>query len=302
MEPENKEKPVETNPNLAPFPSQTPPNLDYNITNYPREKDKPRKPKNIRLLSIIVSVILFLLVFISAGAIGYFSGNINRYYLVLDQIKNFIRPKSLINNPSPTPSSNPNSSGSADISETATWQTFSDRNLSFKYPNSWKGVGFSANSGYIETQSKNRFYLEVIESSTPSLTEWLQSYDIANQNTFQVQSSKTDTVNNHTVIQRNEYDIESDTTYLASYFQSEQVSVIRVKIMPTPGNILGSDEQTYNQILSTLAFTNSSTNDSSANCTYNGKTYKNGEGFTDKCNSCSCENGQVACTLIACPE
>ena len=38
-------------------------------------------------------------------------------------------------------------------------------------------------------------------------------------------------------------------------------------------------------------------------CNYNGKIYKPGEGFkdVDGCNSCSCENGQVSCTLMACP-
>lgn len=36
-------------------------------------------------------------------------------------------------------------------------------------------------------------------------------------------------------------------------------------------------------------------------CQYNGKTYKDGETVSiDKCNSCSCDNGQVACTLMAC--
>ncbi|HBC45160.1 TPA: hypothetical protein DCZ81_03275 [Candidatus Collierbacteria bacterium] len=39
----------------------------------------------------------------------------------------------------------------------------------------------------------------------------------------------------------------------------------------------------------------------SLDCQYNGKTYKNGETVSvDKCNSCSCDNGQVACTLMAC--
>jgi len=39
-----------------------------------------------------------------------------------------------------------------------------------------------------------------------------------------------------------------------------------------------------------------------SSCQYNGKTYKSGDGFTaaDGCNSCSCENGQVVCTLMAC--
>lgn len=37
-------------------------------------------------------------------------------------------------------------------------------------------------------------------------------------------------------------------------------------------------------------------------CFYNGVTYQSGEGFADidGCNSCSCEDGKVACTLMAC--
>lgn len=37
-------------------------------------------------------------------------------------------------------------------------------------------------------------------------------------------------------------------------------------------------------------------------CQYEGKVYASGEGFSDKdgCNSCSCENGQVACTVMIC--
>ncbi|EKE05277.1 MAG: hypothetical protein ACD_19C00371G0001 [uncultured bacterium] len=35
-------------------------------------------------------------------------------------------------------------------------------------------------------------------------------------------------------------------------------------------------------------------------CTYKGVTYLSGAGFKDDCNSCSCENGEVACTLMAC--
>ena len=37
-------------------------------------------------------------------------------------------------------------------------------------------------------------------------------------------------------------------------------------------------------------------------CTYKNKVYKSGQGMPagDECNSCSCQNGQVQCTLIAC--
>lgn len=35
-------------------------------------------------------------------------------------------------------------------------------------------------------------------------------------------------------------------------------------------------------------------------CTYKGVAYKDGEGFSDDCNSCSCQNGEVNCTAMAC--
>lgn len=40
----------------------------------------------------------------------------------------------------------------------------------------------------------------------------------------------------------------------------------------------------------------------SKNCQYGGKIYKSGEGFPaeDGCNRCSCNDGQVTCTLMAC--
>jgi hypothetical protein len=42
--------------------------------------------------------------------------------------------------------------------------------------------------------------------------------------------------------------------------------------------------------------------DGVAACEWMGRTYQDGERFPagDNCNSCSCEDGQVACTLIAC--
>lgn len=42
----------------------------------------------------------------------------------------------------------------------------------------------------------------------------------------------------------------------------------------------------------------------SHSCQYNGKSYKSGESFvsTDGCNSCGCNDGQVACTIMACEQ
>lgn len=38
-------------------------------------------------------------------------------------------------------------------------------------------------------------------------------------------------------------------------------------------------------------------------CDHNGKSYKVGQRFKDKCNSCVCaESGEVACTQVACKE
>jgi hypothetical protein len=56
-----------------------------------------------------------------------------------------------------------------------------------------------------------------------------------------------------------------------------------------------------NQILSTLKFIDTQTTlGIGTGCQYKGKTYADGEGFKDSCNSCSCDNGQVLCTLMAC--
>lgn len=37
-------------------------------------------------------------------------------------------------------------------------------------------------------------------------------------------------------------------------------------------------------------------------CYYNGQTYKSGQSFPaeDGCNSCTCKNGEAACTLMGC--
>jgi len=39
-----------------------------------------------------------------------------------------------------------------------------------------------------------------------------------------------------------------------------------------------------------------------ADCEYDGQTYKPGDSFdaTDGCNTCSCDDGAVSCTEIAC--
>ena len=62
-----------------------------------------------------------------------------------------------------------------------------------------------------------------------------------------------------------------------------------------------TDRTIFDQILSTFKFLGSE-EPSGAGCQYNGKTYKDGEAVPsiDKCNSCSCSNGQIACTAMAC--
>lgn len=69
-----------------------------------------------------------------------------------------------------------------------------------------------------------------------------------------------------------------------------------------------SDKAQINQILSTFKFFEKQTPigtgiEIGISCQQNGKIYKNGESVPsgDKCNTCSCDNGQIACTLIACP-
>ena len=60
------------------------------------------------------------------------------------------------------------------------------------------------------------------------------------------------------------------------------------------------DKSTIDQILSTFKFLDGTSK--GKGCYYNGVEYKEGERFSaeDGCNTCFCNNGEVACTLIAC--
>ncbi|KKQ02125.1 MAG: Kielin/chordin-like protein [Candidatus Roizmanbacteria bacterium GW2011_GWA2_36_23] len=54
--------------------------------------------------------------------------------------------------------------------------------------------------------------------------------------------------------------------------------------------------------LNGLSFSNNSLDPQTKTCKYNNKEYQTGTSFPaeDNCNTCSCNNGEVACTLIAC--
>lgn len=39
---------------------------------------------------------------------------------------------------------------------------------------------------------------------------------------------------------------------------------------------------------------------SNKSCEYNGAIYKDGEDFKDDCNTCSCQNGEIHCTVMGC--
>ncbi len=56
------------------------------------------------------------------------------------------------------------------------------------------------------------------------------------------------------------------------------------------GYLLGTMPNKVTPIEGTMATT----------CEFEGKEYKEGESFQNDCNSCSCANGQIACTLMAC--
>lgn len=58
-----------------------------------------------------------------------------------------------------------------------------------------------------------------------------------------------------------------------------------------------SYKEIFDQILSTLTY---SAEGVSSSCVHNGTTYQSGQSFKDACNTCSCQSGQVTCTLMAC--
>lgn len=57
-------------------------------------------------------------------------------------------------------------------------------------------------------------------------------------------------------------------------------------------------------LISYIVFTSELTGREMARCEYNGWAYAHNESFdsTDGCNVCSCNNGEVVCTLMACEE
>ncbi len=66
-------------------------------------------------------------------------------------------------------------------------------------------------------------------------------------------------------------------------------------------------QETVNQILSTFKFSDVSSTPGSVlqgSCTQDGVNYADGEAMPspDSCNSCSCDNGRIACTAMACEE
>ena len=194
------------------------------------------------------------------------------------QISILQSPVSLLVRPSPSPVLNP----------TSDWKTKNSDIISFKYP---------ANL-ILEERQKNYFVLlsdqtnplSVVVSIDARLTGNYTNYDKA------VTSTKTSLTDIQT--QEIENGIKISGKVGPGYGQGQQITIALFKDLQgaveaetTTTNPLQLKD--FDLILSTFKFTDTG-------CQYQGKTYQNGEGFKDKCNSCSCADGKVLCTMIAC--
>jgi|GEM_PF-2168848 len=132
--------------------------------------------------------------------------------------------------------------------------------------------------------------LYIYTLGTQSITEWIsenintnkrlpRKVDITSQQQLQIGSLSV-----HEIIY----------SYGAIYVFSNNDK--RAFLLTTPGS------KDATQFLSTFEFFGNDTVDSRISCLYKGKTYKERDTVPsgDNCNTCSCNNGQVSCTLMAC--
>lgn len=196
--------------------------------------------------------------------------------------------------PAPTPT--------ATADPTADWIVYTDikGRYSFKYPSDWTT---SKNVGSLNDPAM-KFILGVqAKNTTLNVQDWTKANICTKFSTVNDQ-------NGCTPYTKSPIENSIQTTFLAHYggmhtiFKYEDTIFDISLAAREPNPNFEEIKNVYNQILSTFKFIgNEKPVESGISCQYNGKIYKNGESVPsgDKCNTCSCDNGQIACTLMACP-
>lgn len=235
----------------------------------------------------------------------------------------FLQVRTLTLEATATPTPLPTPMASAD--PTSGWQTyFSDKHhFSFKYPTSWKltedpvgAVTLTHDISSIDVnmdkcESKNDCQLEgkivissqVVDSSVSNLCSLFGEC---------LSAKKIENIEKDNVSIQLEYLQESSIYPTFSYIKFPNLIVRAKSYLPSLknciGNCDGGEDSTIikdlgkeiSKIISTFKFTDPEKPIMST-CTYNDKIYQEGESLKiDKCNTCSCDNGQVICTLMAC--
>jgi len=195
------------------------------------------------------------------------------------------------------------------------WKAYSDNKIgySFEYPSEWylekssSGMHGVTLKNYTDSQLTKEEKMNVFFGSEPTdkiyidITEYNevisngeQLIDWYKRNGYYTSDMSGDPLSiKDTIVSNNPGIIVHYSGVGDSYIFRSNNRVFKAYFGP-----LGTRKsQLFHQILSTFKFIE---NTNKLTCQYQGKTYQEGESFKDACNSCSCESGQVACTLMAC--
>ena len=287
---------------MEPSPIAPPPMSPQPVTPPAAPIPSRSKPKHLLKIALIITV------FLSLGTAGFFG---YQYMRLKRQAAKLI--------PTIAPFSTP------DV--TANWKTYTDplNKFSLKYPSDWTSSKNTNNKNtytqvvdlvktldsafYSSDQTHVIWVKDIDNPSNKSLKEIVQSGMLDN-NYGSLSATYKITAPIFSVTTTNGYQVYQPDANWPSAFGIKTVfihnplnqSYAWLSLEPYDNQNLNN---IFNQILSTFKFLNNETtpgagSGSGSACQYKGKTYTDGEGFKDSCNSCSCDNGQVMCTLMAC--
>lgn len=204
---------------------------------------------------------------------------------------------------------------------TADWKTYTDEksDLSGSYPNDYSATGVIANSLNEWSAGKGVVITNANDPSNPQIlieavwdgygpffpTGELTLEIVDNKFIPKITSRVSDSEYQEMIA--NGYVEDGNALYQSSIVDYQGIPIwVRIS-HSDKGNAALDDELL--KILSTFKFnsTASSTTPGAAlqgSCTQDGETYADGDEVPapDSCNSCSCDNGQIACTAMACEE
>jgi len=246
--------------------------------------------KKYKTLFVLVVVLILLVL----GGLGYWV--YGRFYL-----------NKQISNPASTPTTSATALATAD--PTATWKTFTDPDgvFSFKYPET-----YSIDNTHISPYLNRNITWRYNNVSVLDCRGDCPVIDTKKQTTLGGKAATIITgyvgaVGGEIPHEYISYEIKLNTKFFLFSIQAIPLYLTKdeVSVYDTPSiqKMKPQDLVIFDQILSTFKFLGEESQPGgSLNCQYKGVAYKNGDSVPsgDKCNTCSCSNGQVACTTIAC--